>query len=89
MGPPTHLQNFNPELLLSKRNTQRVEQRLKERPYKDCPTWRFIPQADTKPRHYCWYKEVLADRSLILLYPEIVCQILTNIDVSAPSQPSD
>jgi hypothetical protein len=32
---------------------QRVEQRLKERPSRDHCTWRFIPSADTKPRHYC------------------------------------
>ena len=31
---------------------QRVEQRLKERPSRDCPTWGSIPHADTKPRHY-------------------------------------
>jgi hypothetical protein len=32
---------------------QRMEQRLKERPSRDCPTWGYIPSADTKPRHYC------------------------------------
>jgi hypothetical protein len=32
---------------------QRVEQRLKERPSRDCPIWRSIPHTDTKPRHYC------------------------------------
>jgi hypothetical protein len=32
---------------------QRVEQRLKERPSRDCPTWGFMPHADTRPRHYC------------------------------------
>jgi hypothetical protein len=30
---------------------QRVEQRLKKRPSRDCPTWGSIPHADTKPRH--------------------------------------
>jgi hypothetical protein len=32
----THLKNINPEFLLSKQG-QRVEQRLKERPSRDCP----------------------------------------------------
>jgi hypothetical protein len=32
---------------------QRVEQRLKERPSRNCPTWESIPYANTKPRHYC------------------------------------
>jgi hypothetical protein len=38
-----------------------VEQRLKERPTKDCPTCGSIPFTDTKPRHYCRCQEVLAD----------------------------
>ena len=44
---------------------QRVEQRLKERPPRDCPTWGSIPYTVIKPRHYCGWQEVLADRSLI------------------------
>jgi hypothetical protein len=45
---------------------QSVEQRLKERPSRDCPTEGAILYTDTKPRHYCgcqkslltgaWYK---------------------------------
>jgi hypothetical protein len=31
---------------------QRVEQRLKERPSRDCPTWGSIPYTDTKPIYY-------------------------------------
>ena len=62
---------------------QRVEQRLKERPSRDCPIWGSIPHADIKPRHYCRYQEVLADRSLIQLSPERLCQILTKTDVEA------
>jgi hypothetical protein len=31
---------------------QNLEQRLKERKSRDCPTLVFIP-SDTKPRHYC------------------------------------
>jgi hypothetical protein len=42
-----------------------VEQRLKERSSRDCPTWGSIPYTYTKPRHYCGYQEALADRSLI------------------------
>jgi hypothetical protein len=44
---------------------QSVEQRLKQRPSRDCPTWRFIPYIKNKPRHYCECQEVLADKSLI------------------------
>jgi hypothetical protein len=43
---------------------QNVEQRLKERPSRDCPTWGSIPYTDTKPRHYCGCQEVCADKSL-------------------------
>jgi hypothetical protein len=40
MGLPIHLKNFNPELFLSKGNaeTKKVEQRLKEKPSRDCLT---------------------------------------------------
>jgi hypothetical protein len=44
---------------------QSVEQRLKERQSRDCPTWESIPYTVTKPRHYCGCQQVLADRSLI------------------------
>jgi hypothetical protein len=44
---------------------QSVEQRLKERPSRDYPTWESIPNTVTKARHYCGCQEVLADRSLI------------------------
>jgi hypothetical protein len=42
---------------------QSVEQRLKEKPLRDCPTWGSIPYTVTKPRHYCGCHQVLADRS--------------------------
>jgi hypothetical protein len=58
--------------------SQSVEQRLKERPSRDCPTWGFIPYTVTKPRHYCGCQEVLADRSPIQLSPDKLCQSLTN-----------
>jgi hypothetical protein len=48
-----------------------------------------IPSADTKPRHYCWCQEALADRNLVLLSPERLCQSLTNTDADSESQPSD
>jgi hypothetical protein len=38
---------------------QSVEQRLKERPFRDCPTGAFIPYTDTKPQHYCGCQEML------------------------------
>jgi hypothetical protein len=44
---------------------QNVEQRLKERPSRDCPTWGSIPYTVTKPRQYCGCQEVLAEKSLI------------------------
>jgi len=59
-------------------NEQTVEQGLKERSSRVCPTWGSIPYADTKSRHYCWYKEILADRSLIWMSPERHFQSMTN-----------
>jgi hypothetical protein len=44
---------------------QSVEQILKERLSRDCPTWGFIPYTVTKLRHCCGCQEVLADRRLI------------------------
>jgi hypothetical protein len=44
---------------------QSVEQRLKERSSRDCPTWGSIPYTITKPKRYCGHWEVLADWSLI------------------------
>ena len=44
---------------------QSVEQRLKEKPSRDCLTWRSIPYTVTKLGHYCGCQEVLADRSLM------------------------
>ena len=44
---------------------QTLEERLKERPSRICPSCGSIPYIDTKPRHYCRCLEVLADRSLI------------------------
>jgi hypothetical protein len=66
-----------------------VEQRLKEKPSRDCPTWEFIPYTATKPRHYCGCREMLADRRLIWLSPERVCQSLTYTEADAHSQPLD
>ena len=67
----------------------RVEQKPKERPSRHWPTLGSIPHADSKPRHYCWCQEALADRSLAWLPPERLYQSLTNIDVDAHSQASD
>ena len=54
-GLPTHPKNFNPELFLSKENSmsKKMEQNLKERPSRDCPTLGSSPYTDTKPQHYC------------------------------------
>jgi hypothetical protein len=66
-----------------------IHGRLKERPSRDYPTWRSIPHADTKPRYSCGCQEVLTDRSLIQLFPERLCQILTNTDADVYSQTLD
>ena len=63
-----------------------MEQRLKEGPSRDCPTW---ASEDTKPGHCCCYQEVLADRNLVWLFLGRFGQQLTNADVDAYSQPSD
>jgi hypothetical protein len=42
-----------------------VEQRLRERPFRDCSTWGSIPYTVTKHRHYCGCQEMLADRCLL------------------------
>ena len=36
-----------------------MEQRLKEEPTKDCPTWGFIMSADTKPNTVAMVKRHL------------------------------
>jgi hypothetical protein len=63
-----------------------MEQRLKEMPYRKCPTWGSIPYTATKPRWYCGCLEVLGDRSLIWLSPERLFQSLTNTEEEAPRQ---
>jgi hypothetical protein len=63
--------------------------RLKERPFRDCPIWGSSPYTVTKHRCYCGYQQVLADRSLIWLSPESLCQSLTNTEADALSQPLD
>ena len=53
-------------LFLSKGNPgKKMHQTLKERPSRDSTTLGSNPSSYTKPWHYCWYQEVLADRSLI------------------------
>ena len=88
MGPTTHLQNFNPELLLSKGRTGaksgaetegKVIQRL--------PLLGIHPTCTHQTRYYCGCQEVHAYRSLIQLCPERVSQSLTNIEANAGSQP--
>jgi hypothetical protein len=52
MGRLIHLKNINPEFLLSKGNAQSLEQRLKKRLSRDCPTKESIPSAHTKSISY-------------------------------------
>jgi hypothetical protein len=56
---------------------------------RDCPTWGSIPYIAAKPGRYCGCRGVLADRSLIWLSPERLCQSLTNTEAEALSQPLD
>ena len=42
-----------------------VEQRLKEKPSRECPTWGSIPYTVTKLRHYRGCQKLYADRSLV------------------------
>ena len=48
-----------------------------------------IPYTVIKPRHYCGCQKVLADRSLINLSSERLCQSLTCTEADACSQPLD
>jgi hypothetical protein len=66
-----------------------VEQRLKKRPSRDCPTWGSIPYIAIKPGRYYGCLEVLTDRHLIWLSPERLCQSLKNTEEEAHSQPLD
>jgi hypothetical protein len=89
-------QNMNASVLLRRGNKiqeeiwrQRVEQRLKKRPSRDCPTWGSILYPATKPGCYCGCWEVLADGNLIWLSLKRLCQSLANTEVEACSQPLD
>jgi hypothetical protein len=44
---------------------QSMEQRLKERPSRDCPTWGSIPYIVAKRRYYCGFQDVHTDMSLM------------------------
>jgi hypothetical protein len=71
VGTPTNLQNFEPELFLSKRNAgTKMEQRLKERLAIYWPNLGSIPWAGIIPWDYYWCYSLLADRSLAWLYSE-------------------
>jgi hypothetical protein len=85
MWPPTYLQNFNPELLLStgtKSGAETERKTIQRLPHLGIhPTYRHQPQKS-------WgCQEVLADKSLIQLSPERLCQIMTNTEADAHSQP--
>jgi hypothetical protein len=83
-------QNFNPELILSKGNTEtKSGSETEGKAIQRLPTWGSIPYTVTKPRHYYGCQEVLAGRSLIWMTPERLCQRLTNTEVDALRQPLD
>jgi hypothetical protein len=64
---------------------QNMEQRLKEKTCRDCPTWGFIPYTVTKSCHYCGCQQVLADIDLIYLSPERLFQSLRNTEAHVHS----
>jgi hypothetical protein len=77
-------QNFSPELLLSKgnpgtKNGAETEGKAIQR----LPHLGIHPTCRHWTRTNFWCQEVLADRSLIQLSPEKLCQILTNTNVDA------
>ena len=90
MGQPTHLKNINPELLLSKGNTEtkrgadtegKIFQRLHHlaiHPINRHQTQTLL----LMPRSACWQEHDIAE-------PERLCQSLTNRDADACSQPSE
>jgi len=63
-----------------------MEQKLKEKPSRDYPTWESIPKTDTKPRPNCGCQNIHADWSLICLSPERICQSVTNTKVDVYRQ---
>jgi hypothetical protein len=60
MGTPIHLQNFNPEFLLSKGNIGTKCRAEIDR--KAIQRMGSIPHIVTKPRHYCRCQEVLIEK---------------------------
>lgn len=57
-----------------------------QKPPRDFPTIWSIPSADTKPWHCCWCQDILANRSLVWLLSERLCQHLTKTDADTHSQ---
>jgi hypothetical protein len=82
MGSPTNLKNFNSEIFLSKGKTDKtMEQRLKERPSRDGPSWGSIPSADTKPNTVAVAMRHLLTEARCGCFLGWFCQHLTNADV--------
>jgi hypothetical protein len=80
----------HPELLLSKGNTGTMSGAETEgKAIQWLSHLGSILHAATKHRDYCGCQKVLTVRSLIQLTPERLCQILTNTDANAHSQPLD
>ncbi|MFT2598218.1 hypothetical protein ACMWP3_25475, partial [Escherichia coli] len=60
----SHIKIFHPEMFLSKEEQgQKMEQRVKEGPTRDCPTWGSIMSADTKPNTVLVVKKCLLTRT--------------------------
>jgi hypothetical protein len=81
--------NPNTEFFLSKGNKRRAKIRAETegKAIQRLLHLGIHPYTITKPRQYCGCQEVLADRSLVWLSSERLCQSLTNTDVDAHSQP--
>jgi hypothetical protein len=85
-------QSVQASVLLRRRNKILIEENMETKcvvetegkAFQRLPhTWGSIPYTVPKPRCYYKYQEVLPNRSLIWLSPEMLCQSLTNTEVTA------
>ena len=73
VGSSTLLRKGNTILTGTNMEKKSVEQKLKEKPSRDCPNWGSIPYTLTKHRHYCGCQKMPAERSLIQVLSEKPC----------------
>ena len=72
-----------------KKKKKKKKQIKKKKPPRYTPTKEKITNANTKPQHYCWCQEVVADSSLVWLFPNKLFQHLDNTDPDTHNQTSD